>query len=156
MKLPVPCYIIVTEESIIPVENINGAILLLSSINDSVWSSFESSNYIERRLNKSHFPFSYKHIAFQHISHIMTTEISSVMQMLFKSERKDREQCKLERKRLKNELINWIENEWHYQMCEVSKADETEESLDEKNERKIPKVSKAKILKKENDNSLER
>ena len=39
-------------ESIIPVEKINGAVLLLSSINDTVWSSFESSQYIENRLKE--------------------------------------------------------------------------------------------------------
>lgn len=102
----------ITSEYIIPVEKINGAVLLLSSVNDTVWLSFKSSEYIEKRLTEKGFVFPHKHIAFPHMSHIMLTEISEPMKLLFKSERKYRSQCKSEREQLKSELLNWVEREW--------------------------------------------
>lgn len=70
-------------ESIIPVEKINGAVLLLSSINDTVWSSFESSQYIENRLKEKGFLFPHRHIAFPNMSHIMLAKISEMCYFCF-------------------------------------------------------------------------
>lgn len=149
----------VTSESIIPVEKINGAVLLLSSINDTVWSSFESSKYIENRLTENGFAFPHKHIAFPNMSHIMLTSISDTTRVLFKSERRNKTKCESEREELKKELLNWVEKVWNNRIEKdlpvTSKSeDKIEHSQDEIN---IP--SRVKILKKEidtNDNSLER
>lgn len=102
----------ITSESIIPVEKINGAVLLLSSVNDTVWLSFKSSEYIEKRLNENGFDFPHRHIAFPNMSHMMLTDISNTMRSLFKSERRNKVQCESEREELKKELLNWIEKVW--------------------------------------------
>ncbi|MBE5960259.1 MAG: hypothetical protein E7256_02555 [Lachnospiraceae bacterium] len=103
----------VTEDSIIKVEHINGPILLLSSINDSVWPSTESargSSQIETRLIAHNFKFPHKHIAYKHISHMMMPDISPAMKLVFKSERHAKAQCQKERIHLAATLLNWIEN----------------------------------------------
>lgn len=102
----------VTEQNIIPVEKINGSILLLSAVNDMVWPSYESSLYIENRLRKNNFSFPYKHISFQTLSHAMLTEISPIYKLAFKTERQNEAKCSEERKQLSAELLNWIENVW--------------------------------------------
>lgn len=148
----------VTSESIIPVEKINGAVLLLSSINDTVWSSFQSSQYIENRLKEKDFAFPHKHIAFPNMSHIMLTDISDTMKILFKSERKNKVQCKSEREELKKELLNWVEKVWNNQIEKDAQVMDKEDKMEHsKNEIGIP--SRVKILKREidtNNNSLER
>lgn len=106
----------ITSESIIPVEKINGAVLILSSMNDTVWSSFKSSEYIENRLTENSFDFPHKHIAFPNMSHLMLTDINNTMRFLFKSERRNKVQCESERDELKKELLNWIENVWRSQI----------------------------------------
>ena len=103
----------VTEDTMIPIEKINGPILLLSSINDTVWSSYESSLYMENRLKEKSFSFPYRHIAFHNISHAMITEINIIYKLGFKSERQNATQCAKERKQLADELLNWISNVWN-------------------------------------------
>ena len=103
----------VTEDTIIPIEKINGPILFLSSINDKVWPSYESSLYMENRLKEKSFSFPYKHIAFHNISHVMFTEISIIYKLAFKSERQNVTQCAKERKQLADELLNWVSNVWN-------------------------------------------
>ena len=103
----------VTEDTIIPIEKINGPILFLSSVNDQVWPSYESSLYMEKRLEEKAFSFPYKHIAFHHISHAMLTEISIIYKLGFKSERQNATQCAKERKQLADELLNWVSDVWN-------------------------------------------
>ena len=103
----------VTEDTIIPIEKINGSILFLSSINDKVWPSYESSLYMENRLKEKSFSFPYKHVAFPTISHAMLTEISIIYKLGFKSERQNVTQCAKERKQLADELLNWVSNVWN-------------------------------------------
>lgn len=103
----------VTEDTIIPIEKINGPILFLSSINDKVWPSYESSLYMENRLKEKSFSFPYKHIAFHNISHAMFTEISTIYKLGFKTERHNATQCAKERKQLADELLNWVSNVWN-------------------------------------------
>lgn len=103
----------VTENTIIPIEKTNGPILFLSSINDKVWPSYESSLYMEKRLKEKSFSFPYRHIAFPNISHAMVTESSIIYKLAFKSERQKATQCAKEREQLANELLNWIENVWN-------------------------------------------
>lgn len=52
------------ENAAIKVENINGAVLLLSAKNDEMWPSKEMSELIVKRLKENSFPFPYKHIAY--------------------------------------------------------------------------------------------
>ena len=102
----------VKDEDIIPVEKIGGPILLLSGKNDVVWPSYESSVYIEKRLEENGFKFPHKHVAFEYIGHVMTDEISWVYKIAFKDERRYTEQCKNEREQLVRELIEWTEKVW--------------------------------------------
>lgn len=103
----------ITEDTIIPIEKINGPILFLSSVNDAVWPSYESSLYMEKRLKEKSFSYPYKHVAFLNLSHAMLTEMSIIYKLAFKSERQNAAQCADERKQLVNELLNWIENVWN-------------------------------------------
>lgn len=48
----------------IPVENINGPILLISATEDAVWPSFRMSLDIESTLHKARFPFEVRHASY--------------------------------------------------------------------------------------------
>jgi esterase/lipase len=48
----------------IKVENINGAVLLLSAKSDEMWPSTQMSEMIVKRLEENNFPFPYRHIAY--------------------------------------------------------------------------------------------
>ena len=98
----------VTPETIIPVENIKAPILLLSSKNDEVWPSYESSKYIEDRLKKHQFEYKVKHIAYDHMSHAMITKVSQGIKLVFKSERRHPKECDAERNEMKKELLDWV------------------------------------------------
>lgn len=102
----------VTEACIIPVEKINGPVLLLSSVHDSVWPSYESSNYIEKRLTSHDFIYPHKHVAYQYMSHMMATGISGWMKLAFRTERQYGKECNQERIQLEHELIDWVETVW--------------------------------------------
>ena len=98
----------VTPETIIPVENIKAPILLLSSKNDEVWPSYESSLYIEDRLKKNGFEYKVKHVAYDHMSHAMITKVPLGIRLVFKSERRHPKECKTERNEMKKELLDWV------------------------------------------------
>jgi pimeloyl-ACP methyl ester carboxylesterase len=51
------------ERAAIPVEKINGPILLLSATRDEFWPSTEMSEAIVRRLEEQRFPYRYEHVA---------------------------------------------------------------------------------------------
>ena len=103
----------VAEENLIPVEKIKAPVLLLSSKNDSVWPSYESSLYIENKLQQSDFPYKVKHVAFDAMSHSVTTSLPFSYKIAFKAERKNPKECKKEREILKAELLNWVEKVWN-------------------------------------------
>lgn len=102
----------VTEETIIPVEKIKAPVLLLSAVNDTVWPSYESGNYIETRLKENNFAYTYKHIAFPTMSHAMLTELNNIYKLAFKTERKNKAECAREREQLKRELLLWVNQIW--------------------------------------------
>ena len=102
----------VTPETVIPIERIKAPILLLSSKHDEVWPSYESATLMEKKLTETGFPYPHKHIAFEHMSHAMLTEISWVYKMAFKSERQHPKECERDREKLKKELLNWVNNVW--------------------------------------------
>lgn len=51
------------EKALIPVENINGPVLLLSAMNDEQWPSAEMSHDIMQSLKQEQFSHTYQHIA---------------------------------------------------------------------------------------------
>ena len=102
----------VTPETVIPVEKIKAPILLLSSKHDEVWPSFESASLMEKKLTDIGFPYPHKHIALEHISHAMLTELPKIYKMAFKSERQHPKECERDRETLKQELLNWVNNVW--------------------------------------------
>ena len=102
----------VTPETVIPIEKIRAPILLLSSKHDEVWPSYESATLMEKKLTETGFPYPHKHIAFEHMSHAMLTEISWVYKMAFKSERQHPKECKRDRETLRRELLNWANGAW--------------------------------------------
>lgn len=57
------------ENAIIPVEKINGPILILSGQSDRMWPSSQMGENIIERLNQSEFPFWHKHYAYEDAGH---------------------------------------------------------------------------------------
>ena len=102
----------VTPETVIPVEKINGPVLLLSSRQDEVWESYKSAAIMEKRLTDKGFKYPHKHLVFPHLGHAMTTDDSLLYKIAFKSERLYQKECAAEREQLKHELMNWIANVW--------------------------------------------
>lgn len=102
----------VTEDALIPIEKIKAPILILSAVNDVIWPSYESGLYMEGYLKEKMFDYPYKHVAFKTMSHAMLTEISIIYKLAFKTERQNKAKCIEERIRLKNELLEWIEQVW--------------------------------------------
>ena len=98
----------VTPQTIIPVENIKAPILLLSSKNDEVWPSYESSLYIENRLKEKGFEYKVKHVAYDYLSHAMLTKVPKGIKIVFKSERRHPKECEAERNEMKRELLDWV------------------------------------------------
>lgn len=102
----------VPPEAVIPIERIKAPILLLSSKHDEVWPSFESAALMERKLTEIGFPCPHRHIAFEHMSHAMLTELPWVYKMAFKSERQHPKECEADREKLKQELLDWVDSVW--------------------------------------------
>ncbi len=102
----------VKEENIIPVEKINGPVLLISAVNDKVWPSYGSGLYLEKRLQEKGFDKPFKHIAYPTMSHAMLTDIHWIYRLAFKTERQNKKQCAVERAQLGKELLNWVNVVW--------------------------------------------
>ena len=102
----------VTPETLIPIERIQGPVLLLSSMHDEVWPSFESASFMENRLAENGFPFPHKHVAYEHISHAMLTKLPWIYKLAFKSERSHPKECEEDRKALRKELLDWVKQTW--------------------------------------------
>ena len=88
----------ITPDTVIPIEKINGPVLLISSKHDAVWESYKSSVIMEKRLSETSFPYAHKHIAFPYLSHVMITKNSPLYKLLFKIEKQYPKQCSAERK----------------------------------------------------------
>ncbi|MEG1620341.1 MAG: acyl-CoA thioester hydrolase/BAAT C-terminal domain-containing protein [Oscillospiraceae bacterium] len=99
----------VNPESIIPVENISGAILLVSAEYDSMWPSKHSCEKIMERLNLNNFPYPYKHLNYKYASH-MILPFASNLNHLYKIERKNKIECQQSRDDLIKNIENWILN----------------------------------------------
>jgi dienelactone hydrolase len=57
------------QRAAIPVEKINGAVLLISGRSDHVWPSSEMSAQVMTRLDRYHFPFPHQHLAYDDAGH---------------------------------------------------------------------------------------
>lgn len=102
----------ITDETLIPIENIQAPILLISSQHDEVWPSYESACYMENKLTDIHFPYPHKHIAYEHMSHAAITKLPWIYKMAFISERRHSGQCNDDREAMKKELLDWVEHIW--------------------------------------------
>ena len=102
----------ITPETMIPIENIKAPILMLSSKHDEVWPSYESAVYMEKKLTEIGFPYTHKHIAYEHRSHAVLTRLPWIYKMAFKSERRNLKECAKDRDALKNELLDWVNADW--------------------------------------------
>lgn len=102
----------VTPETRIPIENIQGPILMLSSKHDEVWPSYESAMIMEEKLNDVGFPYPHKHIAYAHMSHAVLTRLPLIYKLAFKSERQHPQDCAKDREALKKELLGWVHDVW--------------------------------------------
>ncbi|MFJ6672108.1 acyl-CoA thioester hydrolase/BAAT C-terminal domain-containing protein [Actinosynnema sp. NPDC091369] len=61
----------IPEDCEIPVERINGGVLLLSSGQDENWPCTELSEVAERRLIEHHHPFRYEHVVYAEAGHLI-------------------------------------------------------------------------------------
>ena len=102
----------VTPDTIIPVENIKGPVLFLSSKKDEVWPSYESACLMDEKLDEVSFPYEHKHIVFENMSHAAVVNLPWIYKMAFKSERQHPKECAKDRKRMKMGLLSWTEGVW--------------------------------------------
>jgi dienelactone hydrolase len=65
----------------IPVEKINGPVLLISGNDDGVWDSTPMSKRIVSRLERNHFPFAAEHLAYEHAGHAIGRPYTSTMNL---------------------------------------------------------------------------
>ncbi len=103
----------VTEESVIPVEQIHGSILLMSTRADTIWPCDTYAEKLVERLAEKHFPYEVRHLSFQYMSHVllpMTQKKSlKLVRILFRSERLHREDCMQERKEMENATLQFLQ-----------------------------------------------
>ena len=102
----------VIPESIIAIDKIKAPILILSSKQDSVWPSYESGVYIEKKLAETGFPYEYKHVAYEYMSHALVTKLPLIYKFGFRSEREHAKACAIDRENMKKELLDWVNQVW--------------------------------------------
>ena len=104
----------ITPESLIPIERINGPVLLISTQADTVWPSAEQASYMETYLQENGFPYEVKHLQYEYVSHFAIPMRSNVwlLKMLFQSERSHPEECGAERSDLSEQAVEFIQNHW--------------------------------------------
>lgn len=98
--------------SIIPIEKIEAPILMFSTEVDTIWPSKESCEKMEERLNANRFSYPYKHICFEHMSHIMLENCGNSIKYFIKSEKQFPKECDRERVIMGQECIKWIKEVW--------------------------------------------
>jgi hypothetical protein len=67
---------------------------------------------MEKKLTEIGFPYSHKHLAFEHMSHAMVTRLPWIYKMAFKSERHHPKECAKDRDALKKVLLDWVNADW--------------------------------------------
>lgn len=66
----------------------------------------------EKRLAEVGFPYEYKHIAYEYMSHALLTKLPIIYKMAFKSERANARACAVDRENMKKELLDWVNCVW--------------------------------------------
>lgn len=104
----------VVDGSIIPVENIHGPILLISTEADTVWPSAEQAAYIVSCLQAHDFSYEVKSLTYENVSHFAIPMRSNtwLLKLLFRSERQFPEECAAERMDLSEQAVDFIQNHW--------------------------------------------
>lgn len=100
----------INPQSVIPVEKITAPILMFSTKADTIWPSYESCLKIIERLESRHFSYPYKHITYEHMSHMMLEYCNESVKYFFKSEKENPEACFKEREDMGKEEIEWIKS----------------------------------------------
>lgn len=102
----------------IPVEQINGRILLLSVSNDDIWFSKKACEVITERLKAADYKHEFKHSNYPNGSHMLSPLISDTsslslttigLKLLLPYERKNAEGCKSARENAMKESLDWVE-----------------------------------------------
>lgn len=75
------------EDAVIPVEQIQGPILLISGGMDSMWPSKLAGDSIVKRLQEKQFAYTCQHLSYEHGSHFMVP-LRLKSEKIFKAERK--------------------------------------------------------------------
>ena len=102
----------ITSQSMIAIENIKAPVLMLSSKNDTVWPSYESSVYMEKKFTEINYLYPHKHVAYESMSHALLTELPFIYKLAFKAERNNPKGCKKDREKMKKELLDWVNKVW--------------------------------------------
>lgn len=102
----------VTQDSIIPIERLKVPILMFSTRVDTIWPSTESCEKMCQTLSDCRYAYPYKHIAFDHMSHMMLEYCGKEIKYFIKSEREDPTACYAERDRMGQEIVDWIRKVW--------------------------------------------
>lgn len=102
----------VASASVIPVERIDGPVLVLSTRADTIWPSEVSGNQLTLRLTQSHHPYAFGHICYRHMGHFMLEKPSFIMRLLFRSERRWPQACAHERRQMAATVMDWLEHVW--------------------------------------------
>lgn len=103
----------VVPQSVIPIEKLKIPIMMFSTKVDTIWPSTESCEIMCKKLEENQYPYPYKHIAFEHMSHMMLEYCGKVIKYFIKSEKSDPEACYAERDVMGQETIKWIEDIWN-------------------------------------------
>lgn len=104
----------VTDEDIIPMERINGPVLLISTKSDTVWPSAEQADFIEKYLEEHSFSYEIINLKYEYISHfaIPMRRNTWLLKLLFKSEREFSDECSSEREDISSQAIDFVQNHW--------------------------------------------
>lgn len=98
-------------EAIIPIWKINGPILLLGSVNDSVCPDEETINRLIGQLAEHRFKHVVETHIYKHISHLLVP-VKPYSLKLFKAERKDPAGCAADRAASWRDTLMFLKNKW--------------------------------------------
>lgn len=102
----------INPDSIIPIEKLQVPILMFSTKVDTIWPSYEACEYMIKRLEENNYAYPYKHIAFEHMSHMMLEYCGKEIKYFVKSEKEDPVACYRERDIMGEETVKWINDVW--------------------------------------------
>lgn len=63
-------------EATIPVENINGPVLLFSGKDDRLWPATQMGDAVVARLAEKQFPFAFEHVAYEDGGHVFHPKVT--------------------------------------------------------------------------------